>query len=234
MTLIADTRDIHTLARRKQTLERSVHRLGEFESRQNMLRSWVDRFEQLVKTFRLFTLRGISTGEAQGLGPTIEMLAVAHAAFVEDLESVLQLNPDIANRLSKHWQGLQHRLNAGWKAYLEEKTPPRNDEVLVVLGRLPAFRDAIDEMRALYRELETLYPPHLPQKEGELDQVGNIVDAIQEIWNGLAAENTSEPVLAFLREAGSQGAPLTLLTDEVRQWLETNALLNSFLVRLTA
>ncbi|MBW4663523.1 MAG: hypothetical protein KME01_04865 [Chroococcus sp. CMT-3BRIN-NPC107] len=56
---------------------------------------------------------------------------------------------------------------------------------------------------------------------------------MREHWHNLSSDEVPETVLRFLKDAVDFGAPLNLLTIEVRDWLDCHGISDSLRIRLT-
>lgn len=119
-----------------------------------------------------------------------------------------------------------------WRDWGERQLPRVDDEVLGILGQLPALKDAVARIREK-RTLALKSVATLPDAPAAVLMLTSLASDIRTQWQSLAGDGIAAPVLAFLRAAGGQdGAPYGLLTDEVLRWLNEHGLAQSLRVRI--
>jgi len=119
-----------------------------------------------------------------------------------------------------------------WRDWGERQLPRVDDEVLGILGQLPALKDAVARIREK-RTLALKSVATLPDAPAAVLMLTSLASDIRTQWQNLAGDGIAAPVLAFLRAAGGQdGAPYALLTDEVLRWLNEHRLAQSLRVRI--
>jgi hypothetical protein len=103
-------------------------------------------------------------------------------------------------------------------------------------GKLPRTKandEAFRTYEALYALLKSAFED-LPGDKGDLDKVRALAVQLEEVAQAFDFDVPAE-VKRFLEAVLSvAGAPLALLTPEVRQWLAANGSLESYTIRSTA
>jgi len=101
------------------------------------------------------------------------------------------------------------------------------------LARTQANDEAFRTYEALYALLKSAFDD-LPGDKGDLDKVRALAVQLEEVAQAFDFDVPAE-VKRFLEAVLSvAGAPLALLTPEVRQWLAANGSLESYTIRSTA
>lgn len=119
-----------------------------------------------------------------------------------------------------------------WRDWGERQLPRVDDEVLGILGQLPALREAVARIREM-RTLALKSIATLPDVPAAILMLTSLASEIRSQWQSLAGDGIAAPVLEFLRAAGGQdGAPYGLLTDDVLRWLREHGLAQSLRVRI--
>jgi len=139
----------------------------------------------------------------------------------------------------KHWTGLQSELEGAiatleaeqrhdWKNYFATRLfgslPPEQRKVSLV--QTPENKLALAQYERLYGKF-MIYRNTVPSTTQELDEVHHCSEALSNITFD---EKVPKEVAIFINAVPS-GAGLDLLTAEVIEWLRTQGLLDSFVVR---
>lgn len=138
---------------------------------------------------------------------------------------------ELLKRLESLVEDRTSKTATDWREYVLELIPPIHGDVLDVLSRVAAFRDAAATVR---REINNLKASaeQLPSSTDEIKAVQLEAEHIRDAWTALGGEGLPDEVLAFLREAGATGAPLERLTSTVRKWLGQHNLEAGFVITM--
>ncbi len=117
-----------------------------------------------------------------------------------------------------------------WQAHFEHSVASKNKDVLDVLSKIDAYADGVRNIRRITQELEN-WRGRPPETENDLSRFHSAAEEVKVAWTSLEGGNLPPNVLAFLKEAGSAGAPLDKLTDEVLSWLRAHRITPSFRIR---
>jgi len=123
-------------------------------------------------------------------------------------------------------------IREGWRRFAVENSPGGSNEVLDALVKLPQLRAGVIHIRQCRSKIAALAdaPPADPARAiGELRE---LVAEHRAAWAQLTSDNLPDAVILFLRACGGEGALVTALTAEVRDWLETRNLLGSLRIRI--
>ena len=123
-------------------------------------------------------------------------------------------------------------LASAWAAYTTGALPPPlgGDEQLLRADPRTE-RGLVDRLLLWDRQLRVLAEKTEPTVD-DLKQFRTILQARREAWSTVSIEADPE-VIAFIRASGDRGAPLSLLTPKVKDWLERSHLTGDYVVRKT-
>ncbi|GIV03595.1 MAG: hypothetical protein KatS3mg015_2425 [Fimbriimonadales bacterium] len=238
MDIVARARKVKEQARRYEDLRRLADQQREFKG-------WLEKFQE-----RAVRLEAISRIREHLSGAGVRLQAVMPAdelrkdlqAFLEEFQrdrSVLtrperaQANKGLLERLKALADDHEAKTREDWREFVMSIKPAIPDEVLQVLGRIPAFRESVRFIRSTLDSIDRA-SLRLPQSQEEITRVRDEAEAVRRRWDELGGEGIPEEVLTFLRAAGAAGAPLQTLTDAVRTWLQANGLEGSFVITMRA
>jgi hypothetical protein len=139
---------------------------------------------------------------------------------------------DFTDRLRGIASGVDTAIRDGWRRYIEANSPGGSEEVLDALGRLPQLRLGVTRIRQCRQGIAALAatPPTDPARA--IDQLRELVAEHRTAWTALTSDSVPDAVIRFLRACAGEGAQVTALTLEVRDWLETRNLLGSLRIRI--
>ena len=116
-----------------------------------------------------------------------------------------------------------------WQSWLDEQVSGHDLAALAEWDHVPDFRNVARNIRTIHTKLSGIRQS-LPTDPSVFTEIQTLITQLKQAWKQI--ENTPAKVLKFLREAASiNGAPLSLLDDEVLEWLRKRNLENSFKVR---
>jgi hypothetical protein len=166
--------------------------------------------------------------------------AVGEEAFTAMLDEVRALIGDarddggMSARAGSVLGVARHELREQWRGFLEEdvEVAAVSEELLQALGRLSGrFRNecvVVRERLAVVRQLQTKPLP----TAGDAQRARDAAARLAEAWRDLGSGSITEGVRTFLLATTRPGGALaSLLTPEVRSWLEDNTLLDRFRIR---
>ena len=96
--------------------------------------------------------------------------------------------------------------------------------------KIDEFKPTVQGIRYLNDQIQR---QKLPQTFDEFEKTELLIDRLREHWPNLSSDEVPETVLRFLKDAVDFGAPLNLLTTEVRDWLDRHGISDSLRIRLT-
>jgi hypothetical protein len=129
-------------------------------------------------------------------------------------------------RLVEH---LREALRRAWLDYLAARGSIVDDDLIQVVAKVPQFAQAARAISDLRRAVNE-FRERLPEQDAELREFHAKTDELGQAWATLEGDGLPGGVLRFLKAAGSTGAPVELLTAEVRRWLSERGVEGSFRV----
>jgi hypothetical protein len=131
-------------------------------------------------------------------------------------------------------EAVDRELKSFWDEYTSRKVPPISREELDVFADDPKLRDKVRTIRDTVSAVLQL-SDRLPRDKDQLRRFEDKVDELTRAWKSLteAAGGHAPPeVIRFLQRAGTvEGAPLTLLTRTVIEWLDQNGRTGRYVVK---
>ena len=121
-------------------------------------------------------------------------------------------------------------LASAWAAYTTDALPPPLGGGEQLLRADPRTEPGLVDRLLLWdRQLRVLAEKTEPTAD-DLKQFRTTLQFRREAWSTVSIEADPE-VIAFIRASGDQGAPLSLLTPKVKDWLERSHLTGDYVVR---
>jgi hypothetical protein len=205
------------------------------------------RAKQIGDVEVLLTQARIALARFSGAGINIQFTAVGTQELTEKattLRAIAAKNPaDLAhppfnvahefiNRLNGLALAANKSIDEGWKRFVAENSPSGSDDVLEALGRLPQMRAGVARIRQCRQKVASLAASVPADPVSAVEQLRGLAEEHGYAWAELTADSVPQSVLQFLKACAVDGAPITTLTDEVRVWLESTGLLDSFRIRI--
>lgn len=205
------------------------------------------RADQVGQAAALVSLAREALGRFSAAGIAIEYFP-ANAGELSEKASTLRAiaaeapaglaNPpfNVAHEFTHRLRGLataaDSAMRDGWRRFIAENSPGGSDEVLEALGKLPQLRAGVTHIRQCRQKIAALAatPPADPARA--IDQFRELVAEHRTAWTELTSDNLPAAVIMFLRACAGEGALVTALTAEVRDWLEARDLLSSLRIRI--
>jgi hypothetical protein len=139
---------------------------------------------------------------------------------------------EFTNRLKGLAIAANRSIEEGWQRFVAENTPSGSDEVLEALAKLPQMRTGVTRIRQCRQKVAALAAAVPADPASAIEQLRGLSAEHGSTWAELTADSVPPSVLQFLRACAADGAPVTALTNEVRVWLESRGLLDSFRIRI--
>lgn len=139
---------------------------------------------------------------------------------------------ELTNRVKSLAIAANRSIEEAWRRFVAENAPSGSDEVLDALGKLPQMRAGVARIRQCRQKVVTLAATVPADPVSAIEQLRGLVAEHGSAWAELTAASVPPSVLQFLRACAADGAPVTMLTKEVRDWLEARELLGSFRIRI--
>lgn len=120
----------------------------------------------------------------------------------------------------------------GWRRFVAENSPSGSDDVLEALSKLPQMRAGVARIRQCRQKVAILASTVPVDPPSAIEQLRGLAAEHDSAWAEMTADSVPTGVLQFLRACAAEGAPVTSLTKEVRDWLEARELMGSFRIRI--
>lgn len=233
--LINRAKQLIELSEEKLNLRKYADQIESFKTRQQQVEKAVLKLLPFVNTLRVFRQKNIiDCNFTQKTESFLHFVNQSRIKFTESPEWIIKsrdFDGDILERSIKAiTTELDEQLTQAWKNYLSEKMPSTNQEMLNLLVKIEAFRPTVQRIRDLNDRIQR---QKLPQTSEEFEHIEQLIDQLRENWHSLSSDDVPETVLHFLKAAVDLGAPLNLLTTEVRDWLDRNKISDTLRIRLT-
>ncbi|MDI9641477.1 hypothetical protein QM565_37965 [Geitlerinema splendidum] len=109
--------------------------------------------------------------------------------------------------------------------------PSTNNEMLNLLAEVEAFETTVQRIKRLDLQIQQV---EFPNSSEDFERVDQLIDLLRQSWNSLSSDDeVPEAVLSFLKAAANRGAPIDLLTPDVKDWLTRHGIAGSLRIRLT-
>lgn len=234
--LVEKSNQLSELSQKRINLQKYAKNLEGFLSRQQQIELAVTGTIPLVQSLRAFRQREIVNFDlTQKADSLLKFIANLEAKFQEDPEWIID-NENFNNKIftsavNQLQKALREQLTQAWWLYRIEKMPNTNQEVLNVLDKVSAFKSTIQRIRTL--DLQIRESNSIPESSEDFAKVDRLIEQLKQCWDKLDADEVPEAVLDFLRVAANEGATLSLLTPEVKDWLTKHGLIDALRIRLT-
>ena len=219
----------HRLAEQIANLEsarRSLDRLEALTTRRDMAKRLLERVRPLVAAKRELEAAGIHVAVNDDLiRIALEKLQELRQAVKSAGEAAIptaRFNA-VATPIERLIPEFESAVTSAWTTYVTSRIPPVDQQVLGVLRRLPGFQQSVRRIETSLSLMQAaMVTP--PQNAEALAAFNERVTAVEDAWHSLGGQSVPPAVLQFLKDAGSQGATLEQLSNEVRGWLEAHHL----------
>ncbi|MEG5060092.1 hypothetical protein QUB60_19485 [Microcoleus sp. A2-C5] len=234
--LVEKSNQLSELSQNRINLQKYAKNLEGFISRQQQIEQAVTGTIPLVQSLRAFGERGISNFDlTQKADSLLKFITNVEAKFKENPEWIID-NENFNNKIftsavNQLQKALREQLTQAWWLYRIQKMPSTNQEVLNVLDKVSAFKPAIQRIRTL--DLQIRESNSIPESLEDFAKVDRLIEQLKQCWDKLDADEVPEAVLNFLKIAANEGATLSLLTPEVKDWLTKHRLIDALRIRLT-
>jgi hypothetical protein len=233
---IEDCTRLSQLSQDYKDLKKYKKDLDIFRGHQNKIEELVGSLRPLVialQTFREQEL--INVDFSQKANALLSEVITTLAEFQKDKGWLIeQFNRQpLTNKASVLKSELETHLKQAWNKYKEEKGKQVlkiNDELLELFAKIETFAPAVQTIKSGLAQLKTV---DFPKDSQHFEQIDREIDRLTDTWNSLKSDEVPEAVLDFLRATATHGAPIELLTPEVRAWLTEQAITRFFHIRLS-
>jgi hypothetical protein len=218
-------------ARRKHDAQALDHRRAEWTEQFKLMKRAVDQLDWIGK-------RGQTLAQFQAQVKLVSGLIAQAAQVLADGGTDEQLTHEnqwakcisATKKLVTH---LGEAVEAGWNTFVEDLgsfTPPATLRVTLPMSR-PGNRQALSAYEMTYAQYQRLARAERPSTYEDVATIRKLVAHLQELASRFNFDEVPEAVSQFYVAISSgRGAPLALLTNEVRDWLEAEGQADAFVV----
>jgi len=208
-----------------------------FQTRANQFRNLSEKLSQTSRSLREFVDAGVKVNFTSADAPVYAGKAKQLRMAVIDNPSVMNDPPfdikyEFVDRITGIANGAEKALIAAWRAYVGGRANYGSTEVLGALAAIPQFAQSVAKIRRCRSAIETLGMTVPSSPKSTVLQLDLLVAEHEKAWAELSAEDIPMSVVAFIRAAASEGAMLSLYSDEVKLWLNDRGLTTAFRIRL--
>jgi len=230
--LIEKSQQLIELSENKINLLNIANNLQEFKTRQEQIADAVTAIQPLVEALKAFRQKGIANFDlTQKADTLLNFIIAAEDNFRQDPNWITENfnGKTFKSNIENFKKALEQQLIQNWKTYLAEHMPTTNNELLTLLSRIDAFKQTVQEVKIIDVQIkQAIYPKDI--REFEIAEAR--IEQLKQCWKNLSSDEVPKSVLSFLRVATSQGAPLSLLTQEVQDWIKQHGISESFKINL--
>ena len=232
--LLEDCTKLTGLSKEVTTLRMYAKDLKDFRTRQEQIRQALNEIKPLVFALRAFRERGIVDIETdQKTSQLLTEVAAIAAGFQADRGWLIGQQFNLRSfqaKVKSLKDDLNEQLKRAWTAYCAQHLRGTNEELLGILVKIDTFRDAVQRIQTLTKQLRGI---EFPRDNEHFSQIDVKIAQLSQAWNSLRSDEVPEDVVQFLKAAAIGGASIDRLTPEVMSWLVDREIVNSFCVRLT-
>ena len=209
--------------------------VDDFRQVRDALKENSEALTSAFQTLALFKRKGISIGslpneKAMGLNVFFAGISAEYKNDTESIRKKTYLLYQRVQELTQLGSEVTRILTMSWGSYIRDAIKDINTGYLEVLAAFAKFSDPVNKIRSTLLEINDLWHT-LPTTEEEIDSLNAIVKELTGDWESLELEGLSESVYDFLEAVRSEnGADLTKLDSEVRDWITKNGLEGVFRV----
>lgn len=231
----AKSQQLIELSEKKIALKKHANNLQGFQSRQTQIAQAVADIRPLISALKAFRLRGIADFDLNQKADTLLSIIVAtETKFQENSEWIIDQTSFNYRTFKANVESLKNslrqELSQAWKSYLAQHMPSTNNEMLNLLAEVEAFKATVQRIQRLDLQIQRV---EFPNTSEDFERVDQLIDLLRQSWNSLSSDEVPEAVLGFLKAAANLGAPLDLLTPDVKDWLTRHRIAGSLRIRLT-
>ncbi|RUT08309.1 hypothetical protein DSM106972_014770 [Dulcicalothrix desertica PCC 7102] len=216
----------------KKTKQKFASNLDTFKSKQRQINEAVNTIRPVIEALKAFRKREILNDVAPTTSDLLATITEAEKKFNENSDSIIDFKVNtLKSRIETLKKILEQQLIQSWKTYLNDNMPSTNNEVLNVMAKFDEFKQTVNEIRNLDKEIKEV---NYPKNDAEFTKHEGKIKQLKLCWD-VESDKFPETILQFLKDAANpnKGASLNLLTTEVKDWIEKYNISDSLKIRLT-
>ena len=231
--IASEAENLIDLINHKAQLQQNVLHHNGFKTRLEELNKSLAELEQRTSLIKPFTDRKFNQ-------PNIANKSVAVASqinsilehFREDPGSIISYNTIVLkNALKGVINDLDLYISLSWRDYTS-RTFQTNQQDLNVFSAIPMFAGIVQKIRILLIQIDNCRST-IPMGESDFEKFDRLIIEFDAAWKELGSTDLPPEVQCFLQAAGTrEGAAINLLTTEVKDWLRTKGISESFRIHM--
>ncbi len=214
-------------------VERVAQQLKELEPTNSAVNPWAHELPALVAQYQLFADRKVAGLRPEPNGEKVRAaVAVAREKVAASPRALTEGRTftNLRSAVTKVIEAYEEVIKTAWSDWVQQQSPRIVDAELVPFAQNPDYRVLVEQIR---RQLEVLRRAERDVAESAQDfqNLESLAAKARELLGKLPTDAPKE-VKAFLAATNTrEGAPLTLLTAEVLDWLRKNNQLDNYRIR---
>ena len=223
---------------RYQRLKSAAAEAELFRTRSSQVTQAAARVATVVGTLRAFASAGVEVS----FRPANADVLIERARALQEIaakdpaklaEPPFGFKFEFTDRLIGIAAGALQAVQHAWAAHVEKVAPTGSDELLDAFGRLAQLRPAVAQIRQCRQRIAVIAASAPSDPAAALATLERLVGEHAAAMRELGSEDMPTSIVKLIAAAGEpRGAPLGLLTDENRAWLEARGLADVFRLRL--
>ena len=194
-----------------------------------------EKLTLLIQALRALRTQNISPDfpidKLQAIKSQLEELA---SQYRENPHSIIEPSGDrrfsLWDQLRELPEEIRICVGTAWEDYVDNRLPPKREELMRVLDQVPGFTQQIVAINDLYAQAQPL-KPLTRDLDVSIGRLEDIRSSLLTACSSLESDQIPDEVLEFLRAASSDGASLHHLTEDVVGWLRKNELGDAVRIR---
>lgn len=232
--LLNKAQELIELCETKKNKQKFAVNLQAFQSKQKQITEAVITIQPVVVALKAFRKRDIllNIDVASKVNEILNIVVEVENKFHDNPDSILDFKvSNLKSKIETLKKMLEQQLKQSWEMYLNENMPSTNNEVLNIMAKFDEFKQPVDEIRSLDKEIKAI---NYPKNDIEFSTYEGKIKQLNLCWDVVESDRLSETVLQFLKDAANpnKGASLNLLTSEVKDWIEKYNISDSLKIRL--
>lgn len=220
-----------------QKLKAAAKGAEQFRTREKQISSAATSLREAKKQIGAFNKAGIpisfAPAKSDGLienAKVIEKVLEENPGGLGDLS--FNFKYEFYDRLSNIASAASREVGKAWESYVSANTSLGSNDLLDTLAKVPQLRTSVNAIRKVRMAIDELAKDAPSNPSLAIEHLDKLTAKLKSAWSELAFEGIPKSVVSFIRKSGAEGAPLTYLTDEVHDWLESQDLLGAFRIRI--
>lgn len=158
------------------------------------------------------------------------------AAVAEDASALqdppFDLKYDFTDRLVSLASAADTAASAAWRKWVSQESRLQSGDILDALSAVPQFKSTIETIRQRRLAIASLAASIPSDVEAAKGRLRDLVAEHNKAWSDMTADGIPPAVMSFIKACAGEGASISMLTEEVRLWLDQRVLADAFRIRI--